>query len=71
MREQGVKSAIVVTTWWHTARALRCFRHYAPEMEFMAAPAWHGDEPGPSIDQAPVILIEYLKTVVYYVHMPG
>jgi uncharacterized SAM-binding protein YcdF (DUF218 family) len=26
MRDQGLESAVVVTTWWHSKRALACFR---------------------------------------------
>ena len=68
LRDQGVKKAIIVTTWWHTARAVRCFEHFAPEIEFLALPAYHGDKtPEPTLDQAIAILIEYVKTVYYAV----
>ena len=34
MRERGFKSAVVVTSWWHSRRAMACFRKFGPELEF-------------------------------------
>ena len=39
LRVQGAKSAIIVTSWYHSRRALRCFRHYAPEIQFYSRPS--------------------------------
>ncbi len=33
---------ILVTSWWHSRRALCCFEHYAPEMVFYSRPAYFG-----------------------------
>jgi uncharacterized SAM-binding protein YcdF (DUF218 family) len=35
-----VKSAIIVTSWYHSRRALRCFEHYAPGIKFYSRPAY-------------------------------
>lgn len=42
LRAQGVKRAIIVTTWFHSRRAVECFRHYAPEIEFYSRPSYSG-----------------------------
>jgi uncharacterized SAM-binding protein YcdF (DUF218 family) len=40
LREQGVKRVIIVTSWYHSRRALNCFEHYAPEMKFYSRPSY-------------------------------
>jgi uncharacterized SAM-binding protein YcdF (DUF218 family) len=40
LREQGVKRVIIVTSWYHSRRALNCFERYAPEMEFYSRPSY-------------------------------
>jgi uncharacterized SAM-binding protein YcdF (DUF218 family) len=39
LRDRKCKSAIIVTSWFHSRRALNCFRKYAPEIQFISAPA--------------------------------
>lgn len=41
LRRQKVKSAIVVTSWYHSRRALECFEHYAPEIQFYSRPSYY------------------------------
>jgi uncharacterized SAM-binding protein YcdF (DUF218 family) len=40
LREQKVKRVIIVTSWYHSRRALACFRHYAPEIRFYSRPSY-------------------------------
>jgi uncharacterized SAM-binding protein YcdF (DUF218 family) len=40
LRADGVRRAIVVTSWYHSRRALSCFRHYAPEIKFYSKPSY-------------------------------
>jgi uncharacterized SAM-binding protein YcdF (DUF218 family) len=40
LREQKLKSAIVVTSWYHSRRALKTFEHFAPEIEFYSRPSY-------------------------------
>lgn len=40
LREEKIRSAIIVTSWYHSRRALNCFRHYAPEIKFYSRPAY-------------------------------
>lgn len=39
LRERGVQSAILVTDWWHTRRALACFRRACPDIRLSVVPA--------------------------------
>ena len=42
MRAQHLQSAIIVTTWYHSRRALACFEHYAPDLRFYSRPSYFG-----------------------------
>lgn len=39
LRAAGAKSAIIVTSWYHSRRALACFEHYAPDIKFYSRPS--------------------------------
>jgi uncharacterized SAM-binding protein YcdF (DUF218 family) len=40
LREQKPGRVILVTSWYHSRRALACFRHYAPEIKFYSRPSY-------------------------------
>jgi uncharacterized SAM-binding protein YcdF (DUF218 family) len=42
LRANGAKRVILVTTWYHSRRALKCFRHYAPDLTFYSCPSYYG-----------------------------
>ena len=42
LRELGAKRVIIVTTWYHSRRALHTFQHYAPDIEFYSRPSYYG-----------------------------
>jgi uncharacterized SAM-binding protein YcdF (DUF218 family) len=42
LRAQHLKSAIIVTSWYHSRRALRCFEHVAPDIKFYSRPSYSG-----------------------------
>ena len=42
LRAHHVKSAIIVTSWYHSRRALACFEHYAPDIKFYSRPSYFG-----------------------------
>ena len=44
LRTDHVRTAIVVTSWFHSRRALKCFRKAAPEMTFYSRPSYYGFE---------------------------
>jgi uncharacterized SAM-binding protein YcdF (DUF218 family) len=40
LRAEKIRSAILVTSWYHSRRALRTFGHYAPEIRFYSCPSY-------------------------------
>lgn len=42
LRALGAKRVIIVTTWYHSRRAVACFRHSAPDIEFYSRPSYFG-----------------------------
>jgi uncharacterized SAM-binding protein YcdF (DUF218 family) len=65
----GGLRVVVVTSWFHSRRALKCFRHYAPEMEFVASPTV-ADRPKlhwPNRYEQGWVLSEYVKLLGYWV----
>jgi len=69
LRARHLKSAIIVTTWYHSRRALACFEHYAPDVTFYSRPSYYGypktewNRPGVSH----YIKAEYVKLPGYWV----
>jgi uncharacterized SAM-binding protein YcdF (DUF218 family) len=41
LRALGAKRVIIVTTWYHSRRALHSFQHYAPDIQFYSRPSYH------------------------------
>src|SRR5262249_24304665 len=69
LRSNGVKRAVLVTSWYHSRRALSCFRHFAPEIRFISAPAPRAPVPvstAPWLREKNSILKEYLKSTWYF-----
>jgi len=68
LRAQGAKSAIIVTSWYHSRRALSCFRHYAPEIQFYSRPS-HYAYARSEWSRAGIwryIRLEYMKILGYW-----
>jgi len=42
LRVLGARRVIIVTSWYHSRRALRCFEHYGPEIAFYSRPSYFG-----------------------------
>jgi uncharacterized SAM-binding protein YcdF (DUF218 family) len=40
LRAEKIHSAILVTSWYHSRRALKTFEHYAPEIKFYSRPSY-------------------------------
>ena len=40
LRNQGARRVIIVTSWYHSRRALACFEHYGPEIQFYPRPSY-------------------------------
>jgi uncharacterized SAM-binding protein YcdF (DUF218 family) len=67
LRAQHVRRAIIVTSWFHSRRALHCFRHFAPEIEFISLPTTADLPPHhwPSKWERRWVLSEYAKLLYY------
>ena len=62
LREHQCQRVILVTSWFHSRRALSSFRKYAPEIEFLSMPAprtqlWKYERG--------YIASEYVKMIIY------
>ena len=42
LRSLGAHRVIIVTSWYHSRRALMCFEHYAPDIQFYSRPSYAG-----------------------------
>jgi uncharacterized SAM-binding protein YcdF (DUF218 family) len=42
LRALGARRVIIVTSWYHSRRALMCFEHYAPDIQFYSRPSYFG-----------------------------
>jgi uncharacterized SAM-binding protein YcdF (DUF218 family) len=67
MRGHGCKSALIVTSWWHTRRARNCFRHFAPDLTFYTQPTHQSPAAARSWGSSrSKILKEYPKNLWYW-----
>ena len=68
LRAQHVRSVILVTTWYHSRRALKTFEHFAPEMKFYSRPSYYAfdraDWPKPGNFKR--MRLEFLKLPGYW-----
>jgi uncharacterized SAM-binding protein YcdF (DUF218 family)/glycosyltransferase involved in cell wall biosynthesis len=64
LKKEGVQRAIIVTSWFHSRRALNTFSFFAPEIRFSSLPTYHQAWPAEAVH----IYQEYPKTVWYYFH---
>jgi uncharacterized SAM-binding protein YcdF (DUF218 family) len=69
LRQLKARRVIIVTTWYHSRRAWRCFEHYAPDLTFYSRPAYAGYPASPWQPQAirGHVKLEYLKLLGYWV----
>jgi uncharacterized SAM-binding protein YcdF (DUF218 family) len=65
LKKRGVQRAIIVTSWFHSRRALNSFRFFAPEIQFSSAPAFHQETLSA---EATHVFQEYMKTAWYFFH---
>jgi len=69
LRLKGITNAIIVTSWYHSRRALNCFRKAAPQMQFYSHPCYAGlnraewSQNGVGYH----IKVEYIKLLGYWV----
>lgn len=70
LRKEGVHKVILVTSWYHSRRALNCFRHYAHDLEFYSHPAYYAYQREEWTPQGirGKIRAEYIKTLGYWLY---
>ena len=65
LRGMGAKKVIIVTSWYHSRRALATFQHLAPDMRFYSRPDYLGYD-----NKDPRIIREYTRLefpkLIYY-----
>jgi uncharacterized SAM-binding protein YcdF (DUF218 family) len=69
LRQMGAHHVIIVTSWYHSRRALACFEHYAPDITFYSRPSYYGyprTEWGPK-GISGYVKSEYVKLLGYWV----
>jgi hypothetical protein len=69
LKSAGVRRVIIVTSWYHSRRALHTFQHYAPDMQFYSRPSYYG-YPRAQWSRAGIsgyIRSEYVKLAGYWV----
>lgn len=69
MQARGWRSAVIVTSWYHTRRTLRCFKRTAPAMSFAAVDATPAPAPGDRSlfgrEALRLVMLEYVKMAWY------
>jgi uncharacterized SAM-binding protein YcdF (DUF218 family) len=68
LRELGAKHVIIVTSWYHSRRALHAFQHYAPDITFHSRPSYCGCSrtQWSHVGVKRYIYVEYLKLLGYW-----
>ncbi len=69
LRQFGARRVIIVTTWYHSRRAVNCFEHYAPDLVFYSRPSYFAAARADWKPQgvAGYVRSEYLKNLGYLV----
>jgi uncharacterized SAM-binding protein YcdF (DUF218 family) len=65
LKSAGVSNAIIVTSWYHSRRALNTFRAVVPGIHFASMPAYHNNRFIPFLTLAKIYQ-EYPKTAWYW-----
>ena len=69
LREENIHSAIIVTSWYHSRRALKTFQHFAPDITFYSRPSYflYDNRSRWPHDFFRHVYLEYLKLPGYWV----
>ncbi len=69
LHAKGVHRVIIVTSWYHSRRALACFQRAAPDLQFFPRPAYRTYPRSEWSRQATsaYIRLEYLKLLGYWI----
>lgn len=67
LRSNSVQSAILVTSWPHSRRALACFKNKGSELILYSAPAGYTPEARhPRLEEWGAVVSEYAKIIRYF-----
>ena len=69
LRDMGARRVIIVTSWYHSRRGLRCFEHYAADIQFYSRPSYLG-YPRADANRKSIqgyIRAEYVKLAGYWI----
>jgi uncharacterized SAM-binding protein YcdF (DUF218 family) len=70
LRQRGVRSAIIVTSAWHTSRTGRIYRRLAPDLTFYVVgaddPNWHNGDWWTDRNGRKTFFLEAAKTIAGY-----
>lgn len=67
LRRMGAHRVIIVTSWFHSRRALATFEHLAPDIKFYSRPAYFGYDAKNRREVQVYMRMEYLKLIGYWV----
>jgi uncharacterized SAM-binding protein YcdF (DUF218 family) len=69
LRAEKVHSAILVTSWYHSRRALKTFQHFAPDLKFYSRPAYFAFDRGDwkKLGVYKRMRLEFLKLPGYWI----
>ena len=68
LRTEKVRSAIIVTSWYHSRRALKTFEHFAPDIKFYSRPSYFNFKRSQwNRDFSRRIYWEYIKLPGYWI----
>jgi uncharacterized SAM-binding protein YcdF (DUF218 family) len=64
----GAHRVVLVTSWYHSRRALRCFQRTLPDLQFFSRPSYYGYDPTSRPGQVGgYVRVEYIKLAGYWV----
>lgn len=68
LRKMGAHRVIIVTSWFHSRRALACFEHLAPDLKFYSRPTYLEYQPQKLNREgfSPHVNLEYAKLLDYW-----
>lgn len=69
LRKMGAHRVILVTSWFHSRRALACFEHFAPEIKFYSRPSYIDYQPKKLNREgfSEYVNFEYVKLLDYWI----
>jgi len=69
LRKMGAHRVILVTSWFHSRRAMACFEHFAPDIKFYSRPSYVDYQPKKLNREgfSEYVNFEYVKLLDYWI----